>query len=95
MEYALRGRSLLETSRPGTQAAIDQALADPRIRTVWFLRNTHDVSPAQWNARFDGELRSRMRATVHSYEPYSPLERYLMHRPDARRYFQELIEYRR
>lgn len=95
MEYALPGRSLLQTSQPGTQSAIDRALADPRIRTVWFLRNTHDVSPAQWNAGFDGELRSRMRATVHSYEPYSPLERYLMHRPDAPRYFQELIEYRR
>jgi hypothetical protein len=95
MEYELHGRSFLQTSRPGTQAAIDQALADPRIRTVWFLRNTHDVSPEGWDARFDTELRSRMHATVHSYEPYSPLERTLMRSPDAPRFFHELIEYRR
>jgi hypothetical protein len=62
---------------------------------VWFVRNTHDVSPEGWDARFDAELRSRMRATVHSYEPYSALERLLMRRADAPRYFHELIEYRR
>ena len=95
MRYALDGRSLFETGSPEAPAAIDRALADPAIRTVWFLRNTHDVSPEKWNARFDRELRSRMRATVQVYEPYSVLERYLMHRPDAPRYFAELIEYRR
>jgi hypothetical protein len=95
LEYELHGRSYLQTSRPETPAAIARALADPWIRTVWFVRNTHDVSPEGWDARFDAELRSRMRATVHSYEPYSELERFLMHRPDAPRYFHELIEYRR
>jgi hypothetical protein len=95
MEYELHGRSFLQTSRPGTQAAIDRALEDPKIRTVWFIRNTHDVSPEGWDMRFDTELRSRMRAEVRSYEQYSPLERYLMHRPDAPLYFHELIEYRR
>lgn len=95
MEYELHGRRFLQTSRAGTQAAIEQALGDPRIRTFWFLRNTHDVSPEGWNARFDAEIRSRMQATVHPYEPYSPLERFLMRRADAPRYFHELIEYRR
>jgi hypothetical protein len=95
MEYELHGRSYLETNRSGAWEAIGQALADPRIRTVWFLRNTHDVSPEGWNARFDAELRRGMRVTVHSYEPYSTLERTLMRREDAPRYFQELIEYRR
>jgi len=95
MEYELHGRSYLQTDRAGTPAAIARALADPRIRTVWFVRNTHDVSPEGWNARFDAELRARMSATVRSYEPYSALERFLMRRPDAPRYFHELIEYRR
>ena len=27
-------------------ASSTRLLADPRVRTVWFLRNTHDVSPA-------------------------------------------------
>ena len=53
-------------------------LADPRVRTVWFLRNTHDVSPAGLNAQFEAQLRARMAETVHSYEPYTPLERFLM-----------------
>jgi Dolichyl-phosphate-mannose-protein mannosyltransferase len=91
MEYELRGRDFLQTSHSGTQEAIARALDDPRIRTVWFLRNTHDVSPEGWNARFDAELRARMHATVRSYEPYTPLERRLT----GRVYFHELIEYRR
>ncbi|MCU1235584.1 MAG: rane protein-like protein [Candidatus Solibacter sp.] len=95
MEYELKGRPFLQTSRPGTQAAIDRALADPRIRTVWFLRNTHDVSPEQWNAHFDAELRTRMQASIHSYQPYTPLELALIRRPNAPRYFHELIEYHR
>ena len=43
--YALYPRrSFLRTSLPETPAALTRLLADPQIRTVWFLRNTHDVS---------------------------------------------------
>ena len=98
--YALGAqRPLLETIPPGTPAALDRLLADRRIRTVWFLRNTHDVSPTGLNARFRAQLIGRMAETVYSYEPYTPLERLLMtsasggHEPP--RYFHELLEFRR
>jgi hypothetical protein len=100
LRYALDGRrAVLETNLPGTPAELDRLLADPRIHTVWFLRNTHDVSPAGLNARFRTQLRSRMAETVHPYEPYTPLERLLMTTAAGNRetplYFHELLEFRR
>jgi hypothetical protein len=84
---------------PETSAALTRLLADPRIRTVWFLRNTHDVSPAGLNAQFEARLRPGMAETVHSYQPYTPLERLLMGSlggtREAPRYFHELLEFRR
>ena len=106
--YALHGqRSFFETSLPGTPAEFTRLLADPRIRTVWFLRNTHDVSPAGLNAQFQAQLRARMAETVDGYEPYTPLERFILGTPmgtlrrrpggahEAPRYFHELSEFRR
>ena len=98
--YALGGRRpVLQTSLPETPAALPRLLADPRIRTVWFLRNTHDVSPAGLNTEFQAHLRAAMTETVHPYEPYTPLERLLMgaawRNHEAPRYFHELLEFRR
>ena len=98
--YALGGRrTLLRTSLPETPAALARLLADPRIRTVWFLRNTHDVSPARLNSQFQIQLRAAMTETVHPYEPYTPLERLLMgaawRSREAPHYFHELLEFRR
>ena len=99
MLYALHPkRAFLQTGTPETLTQIDRLLADPRIRTVWFLRSTHDVSPARLDDQFQAKLRSQLTETVHPYEPYTPLERYLFGRLDASqapRYFQELLEYRR
>jgi hypothetical protein len=98
--YALDGqRPCLWTGVAETPAALTRLLADPRIRTVWFLRNTHDVSAAGLNAQFEARLRPGMAETVHSYQPYTPLERLLVgtlrgtHEPP--RYFHELLEFRR
>jgi hypothetical protein len=100
LAYALDGqRPCLWTDRAETPAALTRLLADRRIRTVWFLRNTHDVSPAGLNARFEAQLRSSMAETVHPYQPYTRLERLLLgtlrgtHEPP--RYFHELLEFRR
>jgi hypothetical protein len=94
--YALSSqRSVLETADPGTPAELTRLLADPHLRTIWFLRNTHDVSPQGFNSLFLTQLRERMRETVHSYEPYTPLERALMPGPQPPRYFHELVEFRR
>jgi len=96
LTYALSvRRSVLYTDQPETPGELTRLLADPRVHTVWFLRNTHDVSPAGLNSMFLTELRARMTETVQPYEPYTPLERALMGSPEAPRYFHELIEFRR
>jgi MFS family permease len=96
LTYALSSqRSVLYTGQPETPAELTRLLANPRVRTVWFLRNTHDVSPAGLNTRFFAELGAGMTQTVYAYEPYTPLERALMGSQKAPRYFHELIEFRR
>ncbi len=96
LTYALSvRRPVLYTDQPETPGELTRLLADPRVHTVWFLRNTHDVSPAGLNSMFLTELRARMTETVQPYEPYTPLERALMGSPEAPRYFHELIEFRR
>jgi hypothetical protein len=96
LTYALSSqRSVLLTADPRTPAELTRLLADPHLGTVWFLRNTHDVSPQGLNSLFLTQLREHMRETVHSYEPYTPLERALMPGPQPPRYFHELVEFRR
>jgi hypothetical protein len=104
MAYAL-GPSLpiLRTGAPETEPEIGRRLADPHLRTVWFLRNTHDVSAGGLDQRFEAllqrEMRQReMRPAVHAYEPFSPLETWMMRRlwmGNPPLHFQELIEFRR
>jgi hypothetical protein len=91
-------RPILETRSRTAPDELAQALADPRVRTVWFLRNTHDVSAGRLDSRFENPLRAQMQATAHNYEPFSPLELRIMramgmHDPPA--FFHELIEFRR
>jgi hypothetical protein len=96
MSYALGPRHpVLQTGDPATPAKLTRLLADPRVRTVWFLRNTHDVSPMALNALFLKQLRLGMEETVHPYEPYTPLEHALMPGPASPYYFHELVEFRR
>ena len=104
LAYALYPqRSILQTSLPETPAALTGLLADPRVRIVWFLRNTHDVSPTGLNAQFQAQIRARMAETIHPFEPYTPLERVILGTPmgtawgtrEAPRYFHELLEFRR
>jgi hypothetical protein len=93
--YALnRQRPYLQTALPETPAELTRLLADPQVRTIWFLRNTHDVSPNGLNTQFQTQLRARMTETVYPYEPYTPLEHFLMG-SQAPRYFHELLEFRR
>ena len=91
-------RPFVWTTRPGSERELDARMADHRVRTVWFLRNTHDVSQGGVNARFEERLRANMRSTIYYYQPYSLLERGLMGVAGMRErpwYFQELIEFRR
>jgi hypothetical protein len=99
LAYALAGsRTLLETTGAGAPQALDRFLADPNIRSVWFLRNTHDISVYRLDDQFDRQLRAAMTPTVHSYERFSPLETWVIRRigidpPPA--WFTELLEFRR
>jgi hypothetical protein len=88
----------LATEDPKAPETVAHWLADPGIRTIWFLRNTHDVSPGALDARFAATLGMRMRVATYSYEPFTPLELRLMRAlgmRDPPRYFHELLEFQR
>jgi hypothetical protein len=73
-------------------------LNDPAISAIWFLRNTHDVSPEALDARFAAQLAARGSVTTYSYEPFSPLELRFMRALGMRnlpQYFHELLKYQR
>lgn len=72
--------------------------ADPRIRTLWILRNTHDISPAEYNTRFEQQLAASWRVSRHYYLPFSPLQRKLAALAGIQnppQFFQVLTEFRR
>ena len=95
MQYALGpSRQVLFS---GT-AQVQNLLADSRVRTIWFLRNGHDVSPGKRIEGIESQLRREMRVTVHPYERFSPLETGLMRAMGIAKppeYFHYLLEFRR
>ena len=99
MEYALGpSRPLLGTSDPGAAQAVSRRLAEPQVRTIWFLRNTRDISAAKLDERFERQLRAAMPVTVHPYEAFTPLETWLMRAMGMRdppAWSHELLEFRR
>jgi hypothetical protein len=99
MEYALGpSRPFLQTGNPATAPAVARLLAEPQIRTIWFLRSTHDITAAKLDARFEQQLRAAMAVTVHPYEAFTPLEIRLMRAMGMRdppAWSQELLEFRR
>jgi hypothetical protein len=99
LDYALdSSRPILRTTDGDAEKVLRARLADHRVRTVWFLRNTHEVAADAPNARFEGELRQTMRPpTVFYYQQYSVLERAMIHRLGISPpwYAQELLEFRR
>jgi hypothetical protein len=99
LDYALdTSRPLLRTTDSDTAEKLKSRLSDSRIRTVWFLRNTHEVAPDAPSGRFETDLRRTMRPTAFYYQPYSLLERALLHAtgiPNTPWYAQELLEFRR
>jgi hypothetical protein len=99
MEYALGpSRPFLETGDPAAAPAVSRLLAEPQIRTIWFLRSTHDISAAKFDERFERQLRAAMPVTVHPYEAFTPLEARLMRAMGMRdppAWSHELLEFRR
>jgi hypothetical protein len=79
------------TADPEAPAKVNAWIADPSIRTVWFLRSGHDISPRHLDARFETQLRAAMQETVTAFEPLTPLERRLL--PNPPHAFQELLKF--
>ena len=87
---------VLETGAPSTAAAIDQIIRDPKVRTIWFLRSTHDVSPTELDSQFERILSPGMRESVYPIESLTPLEMKVAEAAGVRdppRYFQELLKF--
>ena len=99
LAYCLgEGRRVLGTGDPGTAEAVTAALADPKVKTVWFLRNPHDVTPQGLDERYQGQLRAAMAAEAQNYQRFSPLETCAMQRMGMKNppsYFQELWRFGR
>jgi hypothetical protein len=99
LRYALgEGPEPLATEDPSARQKVAQWMSDPAIRTIWFLRNTHDVSPERLDARFVAQLGARLRLRTYSYESFTPLELRLMRAlgmHDPPRYFHELLEFQK
>jgi hypothetical protein len=99
MQYALgSSRPFLETGSPAAAPTVARLLAEPQIRTIWFLRSTHDISAARLNERLERQLRAAMAVTVHPYEAFTPLEIRLMRAMGMRdppAWSHELLDFRR
>lgn len=88
---------LVNTPESLTHAA--QLAVDPRVERIWYLRNTHDVTPGRVNDRLERELTSTwIRGTRQSYLPFSPLQRELAYRlgmPSPPSFFAALLDLHR
>jgi hypothetical protein len=88
---------VLETAEKDARKTIATDVADPRIRTVWFLRNTHDVSSGL-NEQFAAEITAAgLHKRVWPLQPYTALEKRAlraMGMTDPPAYFSELLEFR-
>jgi hypothetical protein len=97
LDYALENsRTILRTTDPSTESMLKQRMR--RVRTIWFLRNTHEVEADAPNSRIEAELRQTMRPTILYYQQYTLLERGLMHLMGIQNppwYAQELLEFKR
>jgi hypothetical protein len=77
----------------------EQLAADPGVERIWYLGNTHDVTPGRVNDRLERELTSTwIHGTRQGYLPFSPLQRELAYRmgmPSPPSFFAELLDLRR
>jgi hypothetical protein len=90
---------VLLVSAPESVTRAEELAADPRVERIWYLRNTHDVTPGQVNDRLERELTSTWAlGTRQSYLPFSPLQRELAYRlgmPTRPSFFAVLLDLRR
>lgn len=98
LQYALGGDRPLQTEDPRASGVVAHWLADPSVRTMWFLRSTHDVSAEGLDDKFEKQMGAGAGVSRFFYEPFSAVEMRVTRGlgvGDASRYFQELVEYRK
>ncbi len=93
-----RNIPVIFVSRESTLASVRRRVSESGAATVWYFRNTHDVSPQGLNSELEAELRKTREVHSHLYIPYSRLDRLFMaflgwqQRPT---HFVQLLEMRR
>jgi hypothetical protein len=91
--------NVLLVKTPESLARAVQLAADSRVERIWYLRNTHDVTPGRVNDRLERELTSTwIHGTRQGYLPFSPLQRELAYRlgmPSPPSFFAALLDLRR
>ena len=65
---------LLIYGQKSVRKARQRVLRD-RPHRIWYLRNTHDISPDSLNKRLEAELAATYDGRRHLFLPYSPLDR--------------------
>ena len=91
--------NVLLVNTPESLARAVQLAADSRVERIWYLRNTHDVTPGRVNDRLERELTSTwIHGTRQGYLPFSPLQRELAYRlgmPSPPSFFAVLLDLHR
>jgi hypothetical protein len=82
---------VVQTSDATAAAEVAAWLADTKVKTIWFLHNTHDVSDNHLNQLFEKRLQPAFTEKIIGYEPFTPLEKRVMHAD----YFSELVIFTR
>jgi 4-amino-4-deoxy-L-arabinose transferase-like glycosyltransferase len=97
--YLGPGWNMLFVTAPESLTRAEQLASDPRIERIWYLRNTHDVTPGLSNDRLERALTSTwIHGTRQGYLPFSPLQGALAYRlgmPTRPSFFAVLLDLRR
>jgi uncharacterized membrane protein len=82
LEYYLPGFTTRQISTAQDAEAARLAIANPGIRSVWFLRNPHDVTPGHVMEQLENDLLRMREGSLHRYTPFSPTQKALMRAAD-------------
>lgn len=62
----------------GWEPALRRETANSTERTIWYVRNTHDISPGGVSGRLDAELAAGRELHRHLFVEYSAADRFMM-----------------
>lgn len=69
---------VLRVTRGRTLESLFSEINARNPQTIWFFRNTHDVSPGQINRLLEERLSDGRQVRVHRFLPYSRFDRWMM-----------------